>query len=143
MFDTIVFVLFLIFFASLSISVVRTKIKNYKLLEQLLAANIEKALLAEKLEKELLKNSSISNVDQEGFVNFLSTSRDWAFAYIEDVQAKLKSFQNIVGGIFTNFKNNKITDLNLALTTILASYEDLIAVLPEENELVTDSKEKK
>jgi hypothetical protein len=139
LFNTIVFILFLLFFSSLSISLVRIKIKNYKLLEQILSANIEKALLAERLEKELLKTSG--NIDQEGFVNFLSQSRDWAFEYIETVQKELTSFRNVVDGIFKNFNDGKVTDLNLAINTIFDSYQQLMQNLPTDDDRTTDTRE--
>lgn len=134
MFDFIIFSIFIIFFGSLSISLIKTKIENKKLLEKLLESNIEKALLSAKLATELDKVSNDTSIDQEGFVNFLSKSRDWAFEYIENVQEELSSFKNIVGGILVNFKEGKVTDLNLAIQTISDSYDELISNLPEDEE---------
>jgi len=132
LFDFFVFAIFMLFFGSLSISLIKTKFKNKELLEKLLASNIEYALVSAKLASELEKNSLVTDVDQEGFVNFLSKSRDWAFDYIENVQKELKSFQDIVGGIFNNFKDGKVTDLDLAMKTISNSYDQLMENLPKE-----------
>lgn len=132
MFDAFVFILFLLFFGSLSISLIKTKFKNKELLEKLLAANIEKALLSAKLATELEKNSN--DYGQEGFVNFLSKSREWAFEYIENVQKALISFQDVVGGIFQNYKDGQIKDFELAMEVILDSYNDLMTNLPKDNE---------
>lgn len=132
MFDAFVFVLFLLFFGSLSISLIKTKFKNKELLEKLLAANIEKALLSAKLATELEKNSN--DYGQEGFVNFLSKSREWAFEYIENVQKTLISFQDVVGGILKNYKDGQIKDFELAMEVIWDSYNDLMTNLPKDNE---------
>lgn len=132
MFDAIIFILFLLFFGTLSISLIKTKFKNKELLEKLLAANIEKALLSAKLATELEKSSN--DYGQEGFVNFLSKSREWAFEYIENVQKSLISFQDVVGGIFQNYKDGQIKDFELAMEVIWDSYNDLMINLPKDNE---------
>lgn len=131
MFDLIVFVLFLIFFSSLAISTIRTKIKNVDLLEKFLESSIEKALIAEKLEAELLKNSNNNVPEEQGFVNFLSQSRDWAFEYIESVQAKIKDFEDEVLPIIDSLDKDSIEDFKLSTIKMAESSKKLIKLLPE------------
>jgi hypothetical protein len=130
MFDFIVFSLFLIFLMMLSISLIKTKIKNVELLEKFLESTIEKALIAERLESELLKNKN-NSVPEEGFVNFLSQSRDWAFEYIELVQSKIKDFESEVLPIIDNLDKNNIEDFKLSTIKIAESSKKLIKLLPE------------
>ena len=82
----------IILIASASINIVAFSIILYlrkvvifsaSILEQ---AYLDKILLAEKLDQELSTKDSTKIEQTEGFVKFLSESRDWAFKYIEDVQ---------------------------------------------------------
>lgn len=131
MFDFLVFSIFLIFVTLLSISTIKTKIKNVELLEKFLESSIEKALIAEKLESELLKNSKTVSSDEQGFVNFLSQSRDWAFEYIESVQATIKDFQSEVLPIIDGLEKEDIEDFKLSTIKMAESSKKLIKLLPE------------
>lgn len=131
MFDFLVFSVFLIFVTLLSISTIKTKIKNVELLEKFLESSIEKALIAEKLESELLKNSKTVSSDEQGFVNFLSQSRDWAFEYIESVQATIKDFQSEVLPIIDGLEKENIEDFKLSTIKMAESSKKLIKLLPE------------
>ena len=46
------------------------------------------------LQEELDKRDNVSIEQTDGFVKFLSESRDWAFNYIEDVQSSIKSLKD-------------------------------------------------
>jgi hypothetical protein len=131
MFDFIVFSIFLVFVTLLSISTIKTKIKNVELLEKFLESTIEKALITERLESELLKNSKNASSDEQGFVNFLSQSRDWAFEYIESVQAKIKDFESEVLPIINSLEKESIKDFKLSTIKMAESSKKLIKLLPE------------
>lgn len=45
------------------------------------------------LQEELDKRDNVSIEQTDGFVKFLSESRDWAFNYIEDVQQSIQELQ--------------------------------------------------
>lgn len=68
------------------------------------------------MEDELSKIPSIPS-ETEGFIRFLSESREWAFTYIEDVQSALEDLRNAL-----DTKNDE--EINLA-------YQKLITFLPE------------
>jgi hypothetical protein len=131
MFDFIVFFIFLVFITLLSISTIKTKIKNVELLEKFLESTIEKALITERLESELLKNSKNASSDEQGFVNFLSQSRDWAFEYIESVQEKIKDFESEVLPIINSLEKENIKDFKLSTIKMAESSKKLIKLLPE------------
>lgn len=131
MFDFIVFSLFLLFFSSLAISTIKTKIKNNQLLEKLLEVSIDKALIADRLESELIKSSNTPVTEQEGFINFLNQSRDWAFEYIESVQEKIKDFENEVLPIIDSLDKDGIEDFKLSTIKMAESSKKLIKLLPE------------
>ena len=131
MFDFIIFSIFLVFITLLSISTIKTKIKNVELLEKFLESSIEKALITEKLESEFLKNSKNASSDEQGFVNFLSQSRDWAFEYIESVQEKIKDFESEVLPIINSLEKESIEDFKLSTIKMAESSKKLIKLLPE------------
>ena len=102
-----------------------------ELLEKFLESSIEKALIAEKLESEFLKNSKNASSDEQGFVNFLSQSRDWAFEYIESVQEKIKDFESEVLPIINSLEKESIEDFKLSTIKMAESSKKLIKLLPE------------
>ena len=55
---------------------------------------LDKAMLLEHIEKNSGKANSIEQ--SEGFLKFVSDSRDWAFKYIEDVQGAIVEFNSAV-----------------------------------------------
>jgi hypothetical protein len=84
-------------------------------------------------------NARVSNLDEianESYVKFITDSRDWAYAYIEDVQDKLQSFANKVEPQL-NYYNTYGTSVQgphqILVKEITEAYEELRAVLPEEN----------
>ena len=130
MFNFFVFAIFLLFFLLLSVSTIKTKIKNNELLEKLLGVSIDKALISDRLEAELNKSRS-TDPEQEGFINFLNQSRDWAFEYIESVQSKIKEFENNVKPVIDNFESGAITDFKISTIQLVESSKYLIKLLPE------------
>jgi hypothetical protein len=57
-----------------------------------LQAELDKLALYVKIE-ELQKEASLSTQGNDGFLKFVSQSRDWAFGYIEEAQTAIKDFQ--------------------------------------------------
>lgn len=58
--------------------------------------SLDKSTLIQNLSDRLVKIEQKPIEESEGFIKFLSESRDWAFKYIEDVQKALTDFKNIV-----------------------------------------------
>lgn len=86
--------------------------------------------------KQKMENDKL--LQSDGFVKFLSTSREWAFNYIEQVQGALEEFDHTVNQITEwnrtygtalsdNLFSNKIEEISLA-------YERLQSLLPKDNE---------
>ena len=89
MFELIMLALALILISLLTVEIVGVKIKLRRITGALLQSEIDREAIEERL-LELLANSDSSNVEQtEGFVRFVSESRDAAFSYIEEVQGTL------------------------------------------------------
>jgi hypothetical protein len=85
------------------------------------------------LEKRLANREEIAN---ESYVKFLNDSRDWAYAYIEDVQKKLADFSNKVEPQLNYFNTYGMVVQGphiILVKEISEAYEELKAVLPEDN----------
>ena len=97
MFELIMLALALILISLLTVEIVGVKIKLRRVTGALLQSEIDREAIEERL-LELLANTDSSNVEQtEGFVRFVSESRDAAFSYIEDVQQTLAPLREAVG----------------------------------------------
>jgi hypothetical protein len=85
------------------------------------------------LEKRLANREEIAN---ESYVKFLNDSRDWAYNYIEDVQAKLADFSNKVEpqlNYYNTYGSAVQGPHTILVKEIGKAYEELKAVLPEDN----------
>ena len=93
---------------------------------------------------KLLQDSKSNNTDQEvhkeNFLKFLSDSRDWAFAYIEEVQTGLTEFIEDVKPEIDYFREyGDIISMQPnyhSMKKISESYDKLIKLLPKEEEEV-------
>ena len=94
-------------------------------------------MLLEKLINEIeeSKIKSDESVHKENFIKFLSDSRDWAYEYIEDVQAGLKKFVEDIKPEINYFKEHgDIVSMHpnyYSMKKIAASYDELLKLLPE------------
>jgi hypothetical protein len=93
------------------------KIKYDKMIRVIAQLIIDKEVLADKLDRTILENSKEVN---EGFIKFLSDSRQAAFDYIEDVQ---KAVQNYL--VATQNNNSD---------AIVTARMELFSYLPEDPE---------
>ena len=64
-----------------------------KVLKSVVTVTLEKGILLDKIERLELENSKEVN---DGFIKFLSQSRETAFKYIEDVQVAIQNYANVV-----------------------------------------------
>jgi len=92
--ELIAFSIFIIIFIATLIANLRVTYKNKKLSNKLIQFGLDKAMLLEKLEQLSGKENPIEQT--EGFLKFISESRDWAFKYIEDVQEAIIEFNSAI-----------------------------------------------
>lgn len=85
------------------------------------------------------KLKSDESVHKENFIKFLSDSRDWAYQYIEDVQAGLTNFINETAPEINYFKEYGDTMAMApnyySMKKIAEEYEKLKTLLPVEEEV--------
>lgn len=121
--ETVIGTLLIVLIAFLSYRVYSLKRMNNDLVATVLQEGIDKNAISQKLQDtlDLINNTNVE--DKDGFIRFLSQSRQWAFDYIEDVQLA-------------------IAKLSEAMETsdeqkILEAYNNIITYMPSE-----DNKEK-
>jgi hypothetical protein len=94
--DFIAFVFLVTVIVVLIVSVINLKIKNRRLAVELLQSTIDHNIALTMLAEELKKNENVSVEKTDGFLKFISESRDLAFEYIEKVQDSLVKFKSEV-----------------------------------------------
>lgn len=92
--ELISFSIFIVMFVATLIANLRVTYKNRKLRDQILQLGLDKAMLLENMDKIAGNKNPIEQT--EGFLKFVSESRDWAFKYIEDVQEAIENFNHAV-----------------------------------------------
>lgn len=94
-FDLVVFIIYIIVLFLVVVDNFRVRIKNTKLNSEVERHILEYMVIANKLQ-ELKQERSEKNIEQtEGFLKFVSQSRDWAFAYIETAQAAIEELKMV------------------------------------------------
>ena len=99
---------------------------------------LDKHIIYQKLE-ELSKELSTRELSEtDGFVKFISQSRDWAFEYIEEVQKALVEFDKEVSPQLKWANTDGTLDGETVHTNtikiISEAYDKLKSVLPENTE---------
>lgn len=88
MYDVVAFILISIIALSAIGYAIYLVGKNRKLLRNVVELHIERAALENMISDQAINN--LQPVDQgDGFIKFLSESREWAFNYIDDVQKEI------------------------------------------------------
>jgi hypothetical protein len=97
MWDFIAFTAFVVILTVLLVIVVNLRIKNKRLAKELLQATIDQNIVLTKLAEELKNREDTSIEKTDGFLKFISESRELAFEYIEKMQESLTKFRDKVG----------------------------------------------
>jgi hypothetical protein len=130
MYEFLLYTLLSIVFISFVISTIVLKKKNTNLTASIITILLENAGNKSGTDDKNLNTN-------EGFVKFLSDSRDWAFAYIEEVQTILKKFVEDVGPdieTYRVFGQAIDSPHNEALDNISKAYAELEKILPKKDE---------
>ena len=124
---------------SMSVAYITLFYRFVKIRNQYQGLFIDLAVLSKTIDD--LESSKINldeSVHKENFIKFISDSRDWAYEYIEEVQAGLKHFIDETAPEINYFRDYSDT-MALApnyysMKKISEEYEKLKALLPIEEE---------
>jgi hypothetical protein len=135
--DFIVFAVFSILIIFLASYVLKLSIRKRKLVLEIVQLQIDKQILTNKIKEEMEKRNSADVENTDGFLNFISQSRDWAFDYIEQVQAALLEFKNKVEPQILYSKTYGTTvgesTHSIIIDKISDAYDDLAKVMPQDS----------
>lgn len=117
--ELIIFSVVLVVTTALIVNNIRLFFETRRLMALIVQATLDKLAVEETLEKVVAKYELVVMQETDGFVKFLSESRESAFLYIEEVQASIK-------------------ELSLAMNSgeekaITSAYNNIVAHLPKEN----------
>lgn len=135
----------LIVFSLISVSLfvllyllIKSNLQKRKMLALYIQAEMDKHFLNQKLEELSNELSTLKLSETDGFVKFISQSRDWAFEYIEEVQKALAEFDEQVAPKLewatTYGKLAGDTVHTDTINIISEAYDKLKSVLPENTE---------
>jgi hypothetical protein len=89
---------------------------------------LDKAVLMVEFSNLLDKQQTKPLEETEGFLKFVSESRDWAFQYIEDVQAAIEEYR-VIADVIPISKDMSVEQAE----KLSATYDRLMTFLPDEN----------
>lgn len=125
MLDIIAYVIFSLIIGGLAIDSVRMRVRRKKIIANIAKLTFDNTILAGQLEKALSAQEEKSIEQTEGFLKFVSDSRDWAFQYIEQVQEEIYNLGQVI---------EESKDDSLAIERILAANAELQKLLPDNKE---------
>lgn len=81
-----------------------------------------------------LKDTDEKKIEEtEGFLKFISQSRDWAFQYIERVQVAIKNFQDVFHPFAVQYYEDKEQPISQEeFGKLFEAYKKLVEELPDE-----------
>lgn len=134
--DTLAFIILSVLCLLFAFSALSQRKARLALLNKYLASEIEKSVFSQKL-LEVLSEIETKKVEQsEGFLRFVSESREWAFKYIEDVQDALKDFDKAVSSELEYLYSSRTVDSDVlskaAINTVYKEYLKLKEMLPDD-----------
>lgn len=134
--DTVALIILTLICLVLIIGNIKLQFRNRKLVVRLAQEAVDKKIVQDLLNEELARQDSQAVEQSEGFLRFISQSRDWAFEYIEQVQNAISAFKNKVeprilyaktyGTLAGDSPHSKIID------EISEAYDELIKIMPED-----------
>lgn len=116
--EIVVYVLVAVTITLLFFSIVKLVLSNRKLFARAVQAEMDRIVTMVELEKLNAEKNAQAIEKTDGFLKFISESRDWAFQYIEDVQEAIKEYDAALSKNDPHLMN--------------AAYKKLIDMLPED-----------
>lgn len=85
--------------------------KNTELMEIIIKSYLENSILSSHIETKISNPETENKKDDEGFLKFISESREHAFKYIEESQKVIKDFVRYIDNNIEYLKSDQPKDL--------------------------------
>ena len=135
------FFIFVILFFGILIDNIRLRHTSKNLETKIKQEVLDYTIRIENEVKELKNKKDPEVQEDDGFLKFVADSRNWAYAYIENVQAGIWNFEQKVDGhikYFDEYSSVMETPLHPAMRDISAAYKDLIKFLPDDYDKIEE-----
>ena len=122
---------------------VRLRLRIKAMNDQIVQSAVDQMALKKSLERLIASENNKSVEKTEGFLKFVSESREWAFKYIEDVQLGIATFVDELKPVVEHYRNTKralYRKQSETLDKLLYTYDILVKFLPENGALDKESK---
>ena len=126
----------LIFFASLMIANIRLRVQNNGLKANLTQETLDKIIIKQEVQKLMSEIDQKTSSQNDGFLRFVSDSREAAFKYIEEVQGGIKEFDEKIGPVVKHYRETGKTSykkLSELVKDLSEAYDKLMKSMPEED----------
>lgn len=125
--ELVAYIIYIVATSALFVTTVLLGIKNKKQNKIITQLTLDRMDILSKL-GEMSMNQQAGAIEQtDGFIKFMSDSRDWAFSYIEDVQDALEEYHKAVDGLPVP------RDISVEQAAQISNaYETLMSFLPKE-----------
>jgi hypothetical protein len=133
--EFVIFSIFLIVFFVLIFANIKTRLQNNKLKANLTQETINRAIVMQEMQKLMTEVDARNSNQNDGFLKFVSDSREAAFKYIEEVQAAINEFDSKVGPAVKYYKETgKMLDRRPSelVRELSEAYDKLMASMPKE-----------
>lgn len=117
--NLIVYLAYSVIVAALIVIIIRIALINRKLTSAGIQLSFDKIELLKRIQALSEEKDSVSVEKTDGFLKFVSESRDWAFDYIEDVQQALRAYDIALSTDDARLMNE--------------AYSKLISLLPDDD----------
>jgi hypothetical protein len=142
MFSYIVFVILSLIFFKLIVDNARLRIRQRELFKKSLQLVADKELLLQKIES---KQDEVDIEKTDGFLKFVTQSREWAFDYINTVQSGIHKFKTEAGPAiqyFDTYGDAMWTPLSDGMVKISAAYKELSTLIPDDYQKLLEDYDK-
>ena len=137
--DLVAFGIFISVISYLVFRLYKLRKTNHELIGLMLQMDMDKTIFSDQITKltQELENKKLEGSD--GFLKFVSESRDWAFNYIETTQEEIKKFSEIMEKE-KSYHNTYGTAAgtgsmqSIMLDRVFQAYDDLAKLLPKEEQ---------
>ena len=129
------FFIFVVLFFGVVIDNVRMRYNLSKLETKIKQEVLDYTIKIENEVKALKDQKDPEPKEDDGFLKFVADSRNWAYAYIENVQAGIWNFKQKVDNhieYFDEFGSVMETPLHPAMRDISSAYKELIKFIPDD-----------